>query len=85
MFIKGMKNSRKFTLGFWVCAMLTFCVAFAAKAQNNLSVSARATSSSSLENHDPNLAIDSSPESYWSSQSEDENAWLVLRFPGQRR
>ncbi|MDO6438934.1 discoidin domain-containing protein [Cyclobacterium sp. 1_MG-2023] len=77
-----MKNRRQFTLGFWVCAMLTFCVAFAAKAQNNLSVSARATSSSSLENHDPNLAIDSSPESYWSSQSEDENAWLVLRFPG---
>ncbi|EPR65466.1 hypothetical protein ADICYQ_5387 [Cyclobacterium qasimii M12-11B] len=82
MFIKGMKNRRRFTLGFWVCGMLTLCGTYAVNAQNNLSFSARATSSSALENNGANLAIDNSPESYWSSQSEDENAWLVLRFPG---
>ncbi|WP_040417899.1 discoidin domain-containing protein [Cyclobacterium qasimii] len=77
-----MKNRRRFTLGFWVCGMLTLCGTYAVNAQNNLSFSARATSSSALENNGANLAIDNSPESYWSSQSEDENAWLVLRFPG---
>jgi hypothetical protein len=55
---------------------------FPALAQNNLSVSGRATSSSAQESHGPKLVLDGNEESYWLSESGDENPWLLVRFPG---
>ncbi|WP_339924478.1 discoidin domain-containing protein [uncultured Cyclobacterium sp.] len=67
---------------YWVFAVLFFFGISSVLAQKNLSFSATASSSSSQENHAEKLSIDGDLQTHWSSSAEDENAWLVLRFPG---
>lgn len=51
-------------------------------AQNNLSLSGSATASSEEGANKADLAIDDKSESFWSSMPDDQQAWLVVRFPG---
>ena len=77
-----MKKNRLLSPKLWLFIVLYLLGFYPVIAQNNLSFSARANSSSAQENHEEKLAIDGNPESHWSSLPEDKNAWLVLRFPG---
>ena len=82
MFIKTMDSNGFMTGKLGILSALLFLAFFPVLAQNNLSVSGRASSSSAQEEYGPKLAIDGNPESYWQSQSEDKNPWLLVRFPG---
>jgi hypothetical protein len=82
MFIKIM-DSNGFLIGkLCMLSALLFTGFFPVLAQNNLSVSGRATSSTAQESHGPQLVLDGNAESYWQSKAGDENAWLLVRFPG---
>ncbi|MBI0397308.1 discoidin domain-containing protein [Cyclobacterium marinum] len=67
---------------FWFFFWLFCYCSLLVNAQNNLSFSAQASSSSMEKNHEPKLAIDGDSNTHWRSRPDDENAWIVLKFPG---
>ncbi|NHE56038.1 discoidin domain-containing protein [Cyclobacterium plantarum] len=66
----------------FILIVLTVAAIFPVKGQNNLSLSGSATASSVDAGKNADFAIDGNPESYWSSGSLDEQAWLTVRLPG---
>lgn len=82
MFIRMKEYKKLKSVQIWIFTLLFWLCCFAANAQNNLSFSAQASSSSREENHEPKLAIDGNSNTHWSSLPDDKNAWIVLRFPG---
>ena len=82
MFIEMKEYKRLQSVPFWFFFWLFCYCSLLVNAQNNLSFSAQASSSSMEKNHEPKLAIDGDSNTHWRSRPDDENAWIVLKFPG---
>lgn len=66
----------------YLLLVLTAMTCLPVLGQNNLSLSGSATASSAEGSSRADMAIDDEPESFWSSSADDQQAWLIVRFPG---